>query len=95
MAEEYLKQFWVTYWNSQWEESKPVVEDIFGCLNVLEDILKDVPSTSHKRLSLMHAKVEFLINHLEGDWRAIAKWLHQQGKCVFIFLLSVVPGLCR
>ena len=72
MAGEYLEQFWITHWISRWMDSEPIVGDIFNFLDILEGILRDVPLSSFVRPSLMHAQVDFLINHMEEEWRTLA-----------------------
>ena len=45
-----------------------------------------MPPSSYIRPSLIHAQVEFLINHLEGDWRALTKGIHHEGNHVSLYL---------
>ena len=79
MEGDYLEQFWVTHWNSRWADNEPIMVDVFGRLTILEGILRDVPPSSFVRPSLMHAQVEFLINHTEEEWRGVAEEIRHEG----------------
>lgn len=85
MEWDYLEQFWVTHWTSQWVDSEPMVEDVFDHLDVFEGILRDVPPSSYEQPSLTHAQVDFLINHLEDDWRALAEGIRYQGNYASLY----------
>ena len=49
--------------------------------------------SSHTRPNLIHAQVEFLINHLEGDWRALAEGIRHEGHHAFIYFF--LQQLCE
>ena len=83
MDGDYLEQFCVAHWNNRWADNELVVEDVFGHLDILEEILRDVLLSSYVRPNLMHAQVDFLINHLEWDWKALAKGVRCQGNYTF------------
>ena len=71
-----VDQVLLTHWAHRIEARRnPQNEDIIVFLNIMEEIINDVPPSYQQLGDLVEYQIDYLIDILAGEWKTYAQWL--------------------